>query len=367
MLEWIRETQDVWQRLQNTQKPIVMYGMGDGAVKILQVMKRYGVAPAAMFASDGFARGNLFMGYKMEKLADIQSRYDDFLIVVAFAVHDEPTVNYLYELSQKYELVAPDVPVAGTNLFTMDFVQEHEQEFLQVESMLADEQSRKVLHDIVNFKLSGKLCYLADCTTDTDEAYHNIIKPTAQESFADLGAYRGDTIAELLHYAGGCRRVFAFEPDEKTHKKLCAAVEQMGFSDRATCVQMAAYSHEEMLEFDSRAGRQSAIQEESLVTGVEGAAKSKIRQVQGQSLDNIAGEESVSFINMDVEGAEKLALMGCQKIIERDKPKMLIAAYHRSEDLFALLLQIASMRSDYRFYLRHYRYVPAWDTNLYCV
>lgn len=251
MLEWIRETQDVWQRLQNTQKPIVMYGMGDGAVKILQVMKRYGVAPAAMFASDGFARGNLFMGYKMEKLSDIQSRYDDFLIVVAFAVHDEPTVNYLYELSQKYELVAPDVPVAGTNLFTMDFVQEHEQEFLQVESMLADEQSRKVLHDIVNFKLSGKLCYLADCTTDTDEAYYNIIKPTAQESFADLGAYRGDTIAELLHYAGGCRRVFAFEPDEKTHKKLCAAVEQMGLSDRATCVQMAAYSHEEMLEFDS--------------------------------------------------------------------------------------------------------------------
>ena len=30
MLEWIRETQDVWQGLQNTQKPIVMYGMGDG-------------------------------------------------------------------------------------------------------------------------------------------------------------------------------------------------------------------------------------------------------------------------------------------------------------------------------------------------
>ena len=102
MLEWIRETQDVWQRLQNTQKPIVMYGMGDGAVKILQVMKRYGVAPAAMFASDGFARGNLFMGYKMEKLADIQSRYDDFLIVVAFSVNDETTVNYHYELYKKY-------------------------------------------------------------------------------------------------------------------------------------------------------------------------------------------------------------------------------------------------------------------------
>lgn len=45
----------------------------------------------------------------------------------------------------------------------------------------------------------------------------------------------------------------------------------------------------------------------------------------------------------------------------------MIAAYHRSEDLFALPQQIAAIRPDYRFYLRHYRYIPAWDVNLYCV
>ena len=89
--------------------------------------------------------------------------------------------------------------------------------------------------------------------------------------------------------------------------------------------------------------------------------------MQGQSLDNVAGEETVTLINMDVEGAERQALEGCAKIIARDHPKMLIAAYHRSEDLFALPLQIAAMRPDYRFYLRHYPYIPAWDTNLYCV
>ena len=66
-------------------------------------------------------------------------------------------------------------------------------------------------------------------------------------------------------------------------------------------------------------------------------------------------------------GAERQALEGCAKIIARDRPKMLLAAYHRSEDLFAIPLQIAAMRPDYRFYLRHYPYIPAWDTNLYCV
>ena len=87
-------------------------------------------------------------------------------------------------------------------------------------------------------------------------------------------------------------------------------------------MQRAAYSHWEMLEFDSRAGRQSALREPSLVTGVQGAAKAKIRQVQGQALDELAGEHSVTLINMDVEGAERLALQGCRQVITRDRPKM---------------------------------------------
>ena len=72
MIDWIKEKEDVWQRLQRTTKPIIVYGMGDGAVKILRVMDRYGIRPSGMFASDDFARGNLFMGYKVEKLRDIE-------------------------------------------------------------------------------------------------------------------------------------------------------------------------------------------------------------------------------------------------------------------------------------------------------
>ncbi len=229
-------------------------------MKILQVMQRYGIRPAAMFASDDFARGNSFMGYTVGKLRDVQALYDDFIIVLAFAVRDLPTIERIRALSQQYELVAPDAGGRG-GAVQHGICPPPRAGLLQVEQLLADEQSRKVLHDMVNFKLSGKLEYLFDCETDPQEAYENILRPTSSESFADLGAYRGDTIAELMHYAGGCERVFAFEPDAKTYPKLLAAVEQMGFADRATCVQRAAYSHWEMLEFDSRAGRQSALRE----------------------------------------------------------------------------------------------------------
>jgi hypothetical protein len=70
---------------------------------------------------------------------------------------------------------------------------------------------------------------------------------------------------------------------------------------------------------------------------------------------------------MDVEGGEKEALEGCRKTIELWKPKMLVSAYHRSEDLYALPMQIRRLCPEYRFYFRHYRYIPAWDTNLYCI
>ena len=53
--------------------------------------------------------------------------------------------------------------------------------------------------------------------------------------------------------------------------------------------------------------------------------------------------------------------------IHTDKPKMLIAAYHRSEDLFALPQLVFSIRSDYQLYLRHHRQLPAWDVNFYFV
>ena len=122
MLDWILEQQDVWQRLQSCRKPVVLYGMGDGAVKILRVMEQYGIRPAALFASDDFARGNLFMGYKVEKLRDIQARYDDFIIVMAFAVRDLPTVQRIRSLSQQIKLVSPDVPVAALKTYVMPLI-----------------------------------------------------------------------------------------------------------------------------------------------------------------------------------------------------------------------------------------------------
>ena len=62
---------DLWQYLSATDKPIVMYGMGNGADKILTVCKRYGIEVQDFFASDGFVRGHSFHGKPVMHYADM--------------------------------------------------------------------------------------------------------------------------------------------------------------------------------------------------------------------------------------------------------------------------------------------------------
>ena len=68
-----------------------------------------------------------------------------------------------------------------------------------------------------------------------------------------------------------------------------------------------------------------------------------------------------------MEGSEARALDGARQTIRRDRPKLYLCAYHRNEDLFALPLQLESISPGYRIFLRHHPYVPAWETNFYCL
>ena len=85
------------------------------------------------------------------------------------------------------------------------------------------------------------------------------------------------------------------------------------------------------------------------------------------ALDDLTQGAPIHYLKLDVEGQEANALLGAQQTIQQYKPRMLVSAYHRSEDLFRLPLLIHQMRPDYRIYLRHHPYIPEWDTNFYFI
>ena len=77
-------TTDLWQTLTRTDKTVVMYGMGNGADKILKICERKGIAIADFFASDGFVRGHSFHGKTVLSYSAVKEKYGaENLIVTA--------------------------------------------------------------------------------------------------------------------------------------------------------------------------------------------------------------------------------------------------------------------------------------------
>ena len=105
------------------------------------------------------------------------------------------------------------------------------------------------------------------------------------------------------------------------------------------------------LSFSDSGGRQS-----TLLTGQR-------HIVQAVDIDTLLEDERVTYIKMDVEGAEMEALKGGKEQIKRNKPKLFIAAYHHDADIFLLPLFMWQLVPEYKVYLRKHPYVPAWELN----
>lgn len=353
-MDFLSLERSVWQVLREEKRPIVLYGMGDGADKILAQFDACGIRASGVFASDEFVRGHSFHGFRVLKLSEVLEQFgEDIVIAIAFASQRPEVLEKMYALDARFDVVAPDVPVVPGLVFGEGFVRAHEAEMQQAFELLADEQSRRVFLDTVRFKLSGKLHYLRDSETDKDEVFGTILRPTREEHFADLGAYTGDTIRELLHYTGGAfASITALEPDRRSFRKLTAYAE--GLSGVVRCEQAGAWSCDTVLCFSDQAGRQSRVTKQG-------------RETQMRALDSVLDGAPCTYLKMDVEGSERDAIAGAAQTIQQHRPKLNIAAYHKSEDFFQLLLLVHTLCPDYRLYLRHHPYVPAWDTNLYAV
>lgn len=351
MIEKIHE-KNVWDSLKESTLPIVVYGMGNGADMMIEQLEKIGVDFAEVFASDEFVRGHFFHGKKVLKYTEICEKYDDFIIVMAFAVHDEKMLERIKELSKKHTLYFPDVPVVGDGLFTREYIEKHDKEFDKVYSLLADEASRKSFVDVLNFKVSGKPKYLFSCEKNKAEIYSEYLCLDDNEIFMDLGAYDGDTVREFIEATGNCyRKIYAVEADEKNFKKLTEKTAQTKKIER---YRLAVWDKKETLFFEKKKGRNSKL-----------SPSGKI-EVAADSVDNILGGKEITILKMDIEGSEEKALCGAKKTIEQFKPKLYVCAYHRNSDMFVLPLKIHELCADYKFYFAHHSYVPAWESNFYC-
>ena len=353
----INVSKDLWTYLKDTDKTIVIYGMGNGADKVLKMCEKHNIEVADFYASDSFVRGQQFHGKTVLKYSQIKEKYGDgnFISLLSFATRLPDVMETIKNIAAENELYAPDVPVFGDNVFDMNFYIKYRDDLEFVYDMLEDDISKRAFEDIISYKLSGNINYLLNCEHDRDEIFNSLLNVDKYIAYADLGAYTGDTIREVLQYAPSIKYVFAMEPDRKNYKKL----ERYADSEQSCSIaplNIAAWSEQTTLSFDCSGNRNSNISNQG-----------KIIEIEADSLDNIMMGHRVDYIKYDVEGSEMQALFGSAQTIKKYAPDLCVSLYHRSEDIFLLPALVKHLNSDYKFYLRRGKYIPAWDINLIAV
>ena len=337
---------DLWSYLKTVTKPIVLYGIGNGADKVVKRLNHDKVKISGVFSSSGFKKNKEYNGHIIKDYATLKSELGDIIILVCFGSHLPEVMENVKKLSRENELYIPDVPVTGEDIFDIDFARKYKNELEKVYEKLYDEQSKKVFENTVKFKLTGKPEYLWDIETNKSEAYE-ILKLSIKENYLDLGAYTGDTVAEFIQNTNTYSSIIAVEPDNRNYKKL---LENTKNYVNINCINSAVSNEKGVQIMTANHGRGNSTSQNMV-------------EVKTVTVYGICENFTPTFIKMDIEGNELKAIDGGIKIIKNAKPKMYIACYHTPFDLFEIPLKILHFVPQYKLYMRHHPCFPAWDNN----
>lgn len=350
-------TSDMWDELAREKRPIVVYGMGNGADKLIKRFEKYGIEISDFFASDGFVRGHSFHGKRVKSFSEIKEEYTDFVIVLSFASSRSEVIELFLDLDSKYDFYIPDMPVAGEEYFDRELYNSTYPEIAAAFSALSDDTSKRIFTNIIWYKLTGKLKYLESSHVSKDDLYA-LLRGDSIRTIIDAGAYNGDTVREAKHYFPNLKTAYAIEPDHKTFKKL-QKYSEAEIDINVTAINSAAYSESGESSFLSSGNRNSSISSTY-------SYEHKDLTVTTVRIDDIT-DERIDYIKYDVEGAEMDALIGSSATIDRFAPILLVSAYHRSRDIYAIINYIRKEYPFYDLYVRRLRAVPAWEIDVLAI
>ncbi|MBQ7477988.1 MAG: FkbM family methyltransferase [Selenomonadaceae bacterium] len=302
-------------------------------------------------------------------------RYEGLSCIAPEEIHlleDVAVIFMLGDSRQAMEMVRESFPLADwyrlitfNDLILDDIMQarhgkamqEEKEALLHAFDLLEDDVSREVFANVFCLRVAPHLAqrkYEDICTLP--QYFPKDILPLGEdECVVDCGAYIGDTLEEFFRTTGGrFERYDAFEMDRENFLHLEETAGQLS-AERIHCHPYGVWSRTGTLSY----GRMSSSDSYSLFNSRE---TSETRVV---CLDDAFSKgERITFVKMDIEGAEQAALHGGANVFRKQHPKLAICVYHRMEDLWKIPNHIREISGDYRIYLRHH--AEFWVSETVC-
>lgn len=240
--------------------------------------------------------------------------------------------------------------------YSSNWFYDNKSKILEVFDMLEDDKSKEIYTNVFCNRVAPHLSNKNFNDMKEENEYFNtgIFKLTDNEYIADCGAFIGDSLEEYYKLKNGrLGGYYCFELDHN-NAEICNKKIKEYNKDNIILFRVGVSNEHTFVNIDESYGTSSRIND----TDETGITAEIVK------LDDALKGKKVSYIKMDIEGAEIAALEGAENIIKMQKPKLAISAYHYLSDLWEIPLLIKSFNKDYKIFMRHHT-ADVFDTDCY--
>lgn len=344
---------------------IYLFGASQGGEKFYQLLEKYNMTSKVK----GFFDNNVKLHGKDKygiPILNPKNRFndvvkpEDLLVITTQSVHE---INL--ELKRDYNALC-DIDIRGGELsndyfineknLNMDEFQNNSKKFQEVYSVLVDSTSKKLYKGLLQKKLYLDNSYIEGLASPSEEQYFekDLIELNEQEVFVDCGSYDGDTLTEFQKVTNGVyQKYYAIEADPENCESLRRNVQQHNWRNIEIC-EYACWDKEDTLYFSQNqtAGK------------VDLNGDVKVRAID---LNTLLENKELTFLKMDIEGAEVRALQGAKNIIQKHQPILAICIYHELKHFYEIPHLIKKYCPDYHLFIRHYTELADPETVCYAI
>jgi len=346
----------VIETMKRSDAPVVMYGASvDVADQIAKKLSDNGIAVRWVVFDEETpvmtASTRLLKNVTVVHAGDVDSMLPAYHLIAgfvkAYSRMDEIAAKFRNALSVAYLSEIFDMEV-----ITPSFIVENAAFLRDFHDRLLDQHSKDSFVAYLLGKTRQDMRYLPPVFDKRQYFPHGMFEWSTDESFFDCGAFTGDTVADFLKATEGkYRRIWAAEPDFSNYSKLMQYIETENVK-HIEAVRKGIYSFTGEMPFLAAGSMLSMITDKS------------DRMIEVDTIDNLTAGNRVTYIKMDVEGAELQALKGAEQTIRNHRPVLGISIYHRERDLIDIPAYINSIVPEYAYYFRVHKKL-AIDTVLY--
>lgn len=233
---------------------------------------------------------------------------------------------------------------------SVHYVVDHAKEIRDFLLTLDDVVSQEIFARMVLFRLSFNVELNFDVKSDkTEYLDDNIIKWKDKECIVDLGGYVGDTLFDFQKYFVEKNIEYEYWLLEPSKENCDQARIVAGDSTNIHIVNCCAGNENKTVCLNSTMGSAITISLSETQNGEDTTNMVK--------LDDLLSEEDITYIKMDIEGSEEIALKGAERIIKNNRPKLAVCLYHKYDDIVRLVDLVRNVTDglNYKYFIRAQR------------